>query len=430
MARRARKARKIEAVKSEEDAKTTPRTITDLPPELLHMLFSHLREYRYTIEACTMVCRLLRDIAVEYLVFKRPRRVGDLDHLDHFLSFMRRHPRPSKTVQSLTLFDMPLNGTLVREITQLFPNLKSLELSDISCTPPSPYHHPQSDSETSVPAPMQLGNLVLDCTRARAASSGWTLSGMMHILSLFHPKELIVWMKNGARFRDTFEPACLAESPAVQDLRVLIRESEIPRNRKSIANVLDALSRTLAPGVLQSVTVRYDSKATLRALSTLLKRIGENVKALTIHGPAPRCGEKRQIWVDPFDDLGVREAREDRLSPLYIRPREEQRALSYVVAGLLANYAPRTLRKVTIDVRYIQSARTLEDMEVLDLQEFDKVLTQARFPNLQRFDLDVSVSWGLMDTAGYMRQCCEAARRALPDLHSRGILKVQVEEPW
>ncbi|KAI0720685.1 hypothetical protein C8T65DRAFT_735639 [Cerioporus squamosus] len=336
MARGSKKAPKLQALELTADANPTHRTITDLPPELLHMVFAQgLRE----------------------------SSVSRVDNLGRFLSFMRRHLPLPKTVRSLSLSDMPLNATLVRDITQLFPNLKTLELVDISCTPPSPYNHPERN-------------------QTQRPYSGWSLSGMMHILSLFEPKELIVGMDNEAHFRDTFDPACLTAAPAVRDLHVRFHESK--PHKKSIANVVDAL-------------------ATLRALGTLLKRIGENVTALNIEGPAPWDWTKRQGWLDPFDDrklLNIRACKKLEsisLPPFYLGRGENlkpRRALSHVGAGVLAHYAPPTLRYVTIRVRDLSrwGMARLNDSAMVGLQEFDQVLTEARFPNLRRCEIEVEVA--------------------------------------
>ncbi len=313
------------------------------------------------------VCRTLRHAALEYFAFKNPR----VDDLDHFLAYMRRHRLPPKTVRSLHLSNVSLDATLVREIAQLFPNLESLTLVDISCIPPLPRnHHPQSDPETTPPVPMPLNSLTLSCKRPRR-DSGWSLSGMMHILSLLAPSELTVWMGHGVSFRDTFDPSCLAASPAtVWDLDVGFTGTP-KKSAIATVTVLDALSRTLAPGALQSVEVRYDSKAALRAPGTLLARIGSNVTNLAIHPPAPsELEERHQTWTDPFDGesrivsstCGIRLTVKffctladwtlldirgcEKLERLYlslnIRPLENlrpQRALCHVAAGLLAYYA-------------------------------------------------------------------------------------------
>ncbi|TFK88475.1 hypothetical protein K466DRAFT_520747 [Polyporus arcularius HHB13444] len=434
MARRTKKAPKPKASNSTKVARIKCHTITDLPPELLHMVFTHLRNSGSTgtkgIKACLMLSRLLRDVAVSYLEFTSPR----VHDLDHFLSFMRRHSPLQGRVQRLSLSDMSLDTSLVRQLTQLFPNMGSLTLEDICCTPPLSHHHPKSDPETlPVAIPRQLEKLWIKCGRARTDSgSGWSLCGIMHIVSLLAPEELIVSMSGGVRFGDKFDPTCLTASPAVRDLRVCLAPWETPKNRKSIANVLDALSRTLAPDIVQTITVDYDFKATLRALSTLLKRIGGNVTALDIHGPSPWAWEDRQIWMDPFDDWRLLDLRACKklesleLPPLYVRPREEQRPLSYVACGLLANYISPTLREFKIDVRDFTCPETLEDREVLNLREFDKVMTQTRFPNLQKFGLTVAVSRDLEDRSYYVGQCRDAARHVLHRLHSRGVLGISV----
>ncbi|RDX47290.1 hypothetical protein OH76DRAFT_1484890 [Lentinus brumalis] len=337
MDRRVTKAPKVKTECSTEGSKTTAyRTIVDLPLDLLHMILVQFRDSRWNLDTCMKVCRTLRHAALEYLAFKSPR----VDDLDHFLTFMASHRLPPKTVRSLHLSNVSLDAALVREIAQLFPNLKSLTLVDISCILPLPNHRPPSDPETTAPVPTQFNSLTLSCKRPRRDSS-WSLSGMMHILSLLAPSELTVWMGHGVSFRDTFDPSCLAASPAtVWDLDVGFTGTP---KKSAIATVLDALSRTLAPGALQSVEVRYDSKAALRAPGTLLARIGSNVTNLAIHPPAPsELEERHQTWTDPFDESSI-----------------------HVAAGLLAYYASPTLRRVVIDLDEVARPTTLGNRAVV-----------------------------------------------------------------
>ncbi len=120
---------------------------------------------------------------------------------------------------------------------------------------------------------------------------------------------------------------------------------------------------------------------------------------------------------------------------IYVRHKEDlkpQRPLpvSHTAAGLLANYAATTLREISIDVNDLERPKMPENGTVLRLQEFDKVVTQARFPNLQRFELSVSPS----EARGREAKCVEARRclaatlRTLPGLRARGVLKVRVKK--
>ncbi|RDX47293.1 hypothetical protein OH76DRAFT_1354681 [Lentinus brumalis] len=207
-----------------------------------------------------------------------------------------------------------------------------------------------------------------------------------------------------------------------------------------MANVLDALSVTLAPDVLQRVEVEYDSKPTLRALSSLLDRIGGSVTNVSIYALAPRKLEKRQKWTDPFDDwtlLDIRACKklESLHLPIYIRPKENlksQRPLSHIAAGLLANYAAPTLKEITINLWDLECPTMLGDNSVLKLQEFDKVVTQERFPNLQRFELSVVQTEALwckattrMDVVA--RQCLAAGFRTLPGVRALEVLEVRLK---
>ncbi|RPD75517.1 hypothetical protein L226DRAFT_570537 [Lentinus tigrinus ALCF2SS1-7] len=424
MARRPAKVRKTKAEHCTKVVNSEYRKITDLPPELLHMIFEYVKHERWTMKRCAATCPVLREIAVEYLEY---RCIGIARNLDHLMAFMQRHRRPPTTVQSLELSGVALDASLVNEMKDLFPNLKDLYLEeDVSCIPPLPYHPPHP-----APQPMQLERLVLDSPR----HGGWSLCGMVHILSLLAPKILVIdlFLDDGMGFQDKFDPSCLAASPAVEELRVHC--SYTPGLRR-LTELLDALSRTLSPEHLRSVYLKYDSEADLRALGALLGRIGSNVTSL--HLDPNRWSrwtlEERQKWSDPFDDwrmLGIRACKklETLILSIYAGPRENikfQRALSYVGAGLLANYASPTLRTIIVDVHGIERPTTLGNRAVLKLQEFNKVVTAARFPNLQQFELRVRVTRELRENPYNCQKCKDAALRALPALRARHLLSVCV----
>ncbi|KAI0720689.1 hypothetical protein C8T65DRAFT_826164 [Cerioporus squamosus] len=432
MALRLKKAPRIQGPDPTEDVKPARTSLLKLPLELLGMIFEYLQEDHWDSEsrkAYASVCWMLRDAAIGLLDFRKPRVVRKLTH---FLRFMGRYSTLAETVQSLHLSNMALDAKLVRELTRLFPTLTSLTLTEISCSPPSPYHHPTSAVS------MQLEELVI-CSghgvrRGHARSRRhWSLSGMMHILSLLSPKALF---ELGVSFDRDYPPSNILPS------------------------VLDALSRTLAPDRLQSVKMQYDRKPSLRALSTLLERVGGNVTDLVIEPPMYM---RNTTWCqfdgrpDPFDDwtlLDIRACKklEHIELPICIRRLHivnfylsathalaRQRVEygvpppppSLVGAGLLANYAPPSLRKITINLKNLESASTLEKMSVLNLQEFDKVVTQTRFPNLQQFELYVESTEALECKLGYRERCKAAALSALPALHALGVLNVRMRyDDW
>ncbi|RPD75521.1 hypothetical protein L226DRAFT_522687 [Lentinus tigrinus ALCF2SS1-7] len=422
MARRPAKVRKTKAENCTKVVKSEYRKIIDLPPELLHMIFEYVKDDRWTMKRCAATCAVLREVAVEYLKYPSPRVY---ENLDHFMTFMRRHKKPTTTVRSLQLSNVALDASLMTEIKGLFPKLTYLTLRDISCTPPLPYHRPPPESL------MQVESLRLESTRG-----GWSLCGMMHIISFLAPTtRLDIDLRGCEGFPDKFDPRCLASSPAVREL--WIDSSYVPR--RTSADVLDALSRTLAPESLKRVVIEYDSGDTVRALSALLGRIGSNVMNLYLRPCSrPWDAAKRQTWSDPFDDwqlldISACKQLETLYLHIYVKRKENlnsRRAVSYAATGLLANYASPTLRKVTIDLHDLERPTTLGNRVVLKLQEFDKVVTAARFPNLQQFELRVGVSDDLYRKRHHEQKCREAALRALPGLHARNVLRIKVERTF
>ncbi|RDX47295.1 hypothetical protein OH76DRAFT_1484895 [Lentinus brumalis] len=180
----------------------------------------------------------------------------------------------------------------------------------------------------------------------------------------------------------------------------------------------------------------YDSKATVRAPGTLLRRIGCDIIDLRIKGPAPRARrETQQVSVDTFNALDLRVCK--KLESISLPPingpaftkSQPRRVPSYVGAALLANYALPTVRKVTIDLHDFTSwaTRTIDSVIELAFREFDKFMTQARFLNLQQCSVNVSCrGWNFPGTGWIYR---EAAYHSLPGLHSRRLVKI-TSEGW
>ncbi|RPD75516.1 hypothetical protein L226DRAFT_612546 [Lentinus tigrinus ALCF2SS1-7] len=423
------------------EEKKTPLTITDLPTELIDMIFNEMDipsikstdPVPISIRPSTLTCWTIRNVAVNYLTFTHCY-INGTDDLDHFLRFLRHCDRARRTVRMLRLDNAVLDATRVNDIKQVFPNLVDIMLKDITCDPPS--IHANANGQPGQPAapplapPRRLDQLHIMCTRA---TSGWSLSGMMHTLSLLRvePQVLYVSTEHCGYSEDAFDPRCVVGLSAVPNLVVCFHD---PESSTPIAGLLDALSHTLDPNVLQSVEVQYDSKETLRALGAMLERVGRNVIKLTIKPHAPSTFQQRQAWVDPFDDwrlLDIRPCQKLVYLSLHIyvrRKKNVSKALSLPGAGLIANYAPpATFRKVVIHLHDLPRATTLGNRSVLKLQEFDKVLTQDRFPHVRQLYLDVGITEDLYDTPDYREECRAAARRALPRLGARGLLEVLVQ---
>ncbi|KAI0720688.1 hypothetical protein C8T65DRAFT_826163 [Cerioporus squamosus] len=414
----------------------------------LHCWQRHFSDYG-KMGPSTLTCRKLRPIALKYLPFTIPR----VDDSYRFVRFMRDHDQPATSVRELCLSATDLDAKLLGEFKTLFPKLVSLALENIICNPPSRARGKPSTTASGTIEPLRLERLNIACTRAISGSS---LTGMMHLLSHIEPRLLVLSIECGGYSKDAFDPRRVPGLSSVVDLVVLVEDVKTP-----IASLLDALSKTLDPDSLQTIEVQYDSKETLRALGTMLQRVGSNVTKLTLRASAPSDSYKRMGWIDPFDGepylRAIRrspcepnDATPDAASdwklldirpcknlaflafPIYVRRKETiDKALSHVGVGLLANYAPpETLRKVVIDLHDLPRATTLGNRSVLKLQEFDKLLTPDRFPLLWQVILDVGVTQDLYDKYEYADACRDAAHRTLHGLHTRGLLNVQVQRWW
>ncbi|KAI0720683.1 hypothetical protein C8T65DRAFT_632429 [Cerioporus squamosus] len=356
---------------------------------------------------------MLREVALEYLHFRHSISVDDVPHL---LTFMRNHPRLEfgKTVTSLHLRHSTIEAKVVDDMASLLPNLSSLTLESVRAL-----RLGRGDVGDSNAAPLRLSRLDIHlCPRSY-------VSGLMHLLSSFNPKNLHLSGVGEDVEVEVFDARRLARLSDVESINVHPRTG----GRKSIAPIVDALSKTLAADSLKSIRVTYDSKDTVRAYGRMIERLGSKITSLTLFARPPYPFEKRVGWVDPFDEwrlLNVHACKELQILeiPIYVPQGKPDRAVSHVGAGILAHHAPPSLRKVVIMLHDLPRPTTLGNRIVLKLQEFDKVVTQARFPHLQEFELGIAVTYDLTRKRGYWEKCVAAARRALPGLHARGLLKI------
>ena len=88
--------------------------------------------------------------------------------------------------------------------------------------------------------------------------------------------------------------------------------------------------------------------------------------------------------------------------------------------------ASSTLRTVSIHLEDLPRVSTLNNRRLLRLQEFDKILTPKQFPVLQEVTLCIEPHWLLERKSKYeWAHVVTEAQKVLPQLHSRGVLKVR-----
>ncbi len=236
------------------------------------------------VKPCSLTCRILREVALDYLSFNGHVIV---DEVPHFLTFIRNHPRIGKAVTSLSLSHSTIQAKVVGDMISLLPNLSRLSLDDARTLPPT-----RGDAGDSNAASLRL-------LRMDVESSGSYIPGLMHMLSSFNPQHLHLTVNPPNSKVGSFDARSLTKLPAVESLNVHTRTGT--RQNVSIARVVDVLSKTLAPDTLQLMRVTYDSKDTLRAYGSIIKRCGSKITSLTLYTDAPYPFKERVGWVDPFD---------------------------------------------------------------------------------------------------------------------------------
>ncbi len=289
-----KRKRNAEESEDSEAAKDSYRTISDLPNELLHMIMSQV--HRMDLKYCSLTCRVVREVAVEYLSYKWPQ----VDDLAHFLAFMRNHPRPRRTVLSLRLCsNSSIDAKDVADIKLLFKDLGTLRLETVPCLPPSPRHPKGTEGSESNTSPLPLSHLRLSPHLSTHSPDSY-MNGVMYTLSLFEPKYLYLHLAGDVDLgQDSFDARCLAGYPAVQ--HVWVTRSLPCAGSKSTAPLIDALSKTLSSDSLRSVSIDYDSRDTLKAYRTMFERICSNITTLKVCANPPYDYKDRAQWVNPLD---------------------------------------------------------------------------------------------------------------------------------
>ena len=276
------------------------RTLTDLPPELLHLIladFDKLWYYKVTLWSCSLTCRLLRAVALEHLNFRR-LSLKEVTSLDPLLAFLRLYPRVAKTVISLSLWgplahpdsdSRPLttiDDTLVASVVELLPKLNSLHLQSFK------YSMPQSPRAAG---PFPLSTFTLR-GHGHVQSS---LTCTLRVLSLFTPKHVQDFNLSQFDLNTPFEPDALHRPADVQRLWLLGSMGGGPRYT---SRLLQALAVSLKSDSLQELSVKVDSKETVHALGELLSCTGCNLTTLEIrNGGAMLYPRERTTWIDPLE---------------------------------------------------------------------------------------------------------------------------------
>ena len=234
------------------------RTLSDLPPELLHGILRLVQD-RYALKSVALLSRYLRSIALEY-VFCPFVTVRGSSSFPHFAHFLHRYPRIAASIQRIVLNGLPsespvvLHDGILVSIFQCTPNAKHLQLTGIHF----------AEGPTSSPA----GGLIYhDFFPLETFSLGWdhaeqsTLTSIFRTLSLFdigHLDTLLVrW-----NFSLEFDASRLHR-------RLRIRSIEVGRSSDSpehMVHALNAFRESLEPGILKSLQVAYDSAEAMRAI--------------------------------------------------------------------------------------------------------------------------------------------------------------------
>ncbi|TFK89023.1 hypothetical protein K466DRAFT_45137 [Polyporus arcularius HHB13444] len=375
------------------------RTLTDLPVELLHLIIAHMEGNKY----------------------------HDVTSFDPFLQFLRRYPRVAKTVVSVRLRGRAqrkvtetspttsIDDTVVGSIVELLPRLESLALYS--------FHYTMSPVASATKRPSGPFPLI-KVTIGGHCHKDSSLTCTLRVLSLFTPRCMDLHTLDRFDLDAPFEPRFLHRRLA---LRQLSLSAPIFGVREHTALALQALSVSLKSDSLQELCVQVDSKEAVAALGKLLSYAGCNITTLAI--ATTFCNWKYDRWVDPFEgkshclDVSMCKKLESITLPMVYRA-NPSRPLSAAPVAILEQ-TPRTLRSIIVKVQGLLKSTMIGNKSVFEMHAFDKLLTPARFPHLQAFELHIYADRMLWTEKNYWPRCVKSARSALNSLNNRGLLKVK-----
>lgn len=266
------------------------RTLTDLPPELLHIILTQLKSSRRDTIACSLTCWRLRGVALEYFFTRRlfAKRIKSPDHLVHFL---RTYPRIAQRISELqfsgrltrsytldrSYASTTIDDVMIAKIITLLPNVKSVRLDDFRYAPPLPL---PSTADLFSFGPFYVDALYFGGYGHERSS----LAGFVRVVSLFAPKALVT--SPDIRISSTlpFDPGCIHRPIELQKLSLCSKRAPLA--------MIEALSKSISSGSLTDVFVNCEAIEDAQALGRLLAQAGENVRLL-------RLGCLTCRWLDP-----------------------------------------------------------------------------------------------------------------------------------
>lgn len=277
------------------------RTLSDLPPELIHIIVSQV-EYKAGVRACSLTSRRIRAVAVEFIFGGRLKVwIKEPGITDHLVRFLTNNPR---VAQRITVLSVDVHGTDAwknapdypsvnkRDVTRLMkavPNLGMLSLSGFTIT-----ESPLIQDDEGIPHPTTPFPLLRDLT-LKAMHTPSTLAGLFSILSLFNPPFLSFGYS--CQFDTTRPLDCVDRQLPIESLRV---ECGSCMDRRCTAMLLDALSKTVQDASLRRLVVRCDSQDAIRALGRLLYRAGDRLISLHLGIEGPWLMGHEGSWIDPL----------------------------------------------------------------------------------------------------------------------------------
>ncbi|KAM5533398.1 hypothetical protein V8D89_012948 [Ganoderma adspersum] len=380
----------------------------DLPGDHHSLAVIGSRRYeREVLKGVITYCctRCLRNVVIEHL-FSTKLVAREIEPCDHLLSFLQANPNISKKIQTLKLSDETLDDSAMLKLMATLPKLENLELGRFIYPSPPSNSIPPQDS----PSPFSLKTFHLNTRSGRHC--GFDTSTPLNPKLLNRPLRIDkLWI-----------------GP------YLLKELDV----KFIPFFTNAFADGIEPGSLQKLVVKPDSPAAVSAIGNLLAHVGGELRSLNVdgNGPHPVSWRGRSGWEDPLDShwhtlgLGACPKLDSIQIHIYFRapgdaPQPQNiPVLSLAGAGMLSQ-ASKTLRKVTISLWDLSRVTTLNNRRMLRLQAFAKILTSDRFLVLEEVLVGVIPDWGLREQCRYeWGPVVAGVRKALPTLHSRGLLKV------
>ncbi|EJF57399.1 hypothetical protein DICSQDRAFT_140428 [Dichomitus squalens LYAD-421 SS1] len=397
-------------------------TITDLPIEIVRLVIDYLQSDRKTptLKSCSRLSRSWRDLVFSYL-FTAIKPFSVL-RLSEFTAFLKSTPHVVPVVKQVVIVRAERVGPAVfkedivtfdREspFVYLVETLRALErlvCQGLVFSPPTV----SNAVVDAIPSSSPLRRLVWTGCDARMPDSSARLAPIFSALTLFKADTLDLVMPYSGM---------VPPEEDITSIRPLAYKTLILRGSRDNSSALSSFRQILAPDCLRSLSVSVGEPQHVVKLGELLHKVGSNLEYLRINFHNMHTPER---WAGSVLEALKLESclRLSSLNITMLWGDNGGRDASHLSGSALAKIlkqAPPDLQEIRIPI--FPPFDRFGPPEVLDTHELyavQSIFKQRTLSALRAFIFELT-DWGRVEEYGL------CLKEMFPDLHERGILKLE-----